>query len=141
MTDVATTADLVGDVIGYAVTYRTPEEYLIGTVLVGFVIALAIAGIYAKAAYNDKLKGDGLSKSEYPFGVDYMLAILVTGVLGAFVGYFASGIVLGLVGQQEAPAMVYYAVAFFAAVVVGRYGWSFLSTIPDIIRDKLKITA
>ncbi len=133
--------DIIESVIDAAVTYQTPEAYMIGTVLIGFLVSILMAGIYAKAAYDDMLKEKGLTKSDCPFGADYMIMIVVIGALGAFAGYFASGILLGLMGQQDAPGMVYYAVAFVSAICVGKYGWGFLANLPDIIRNKLKILA
>lgn len=135
-----TDAGIIQDVVSAAVTYRVPDEYMLGLVTFSFVITAIIAGIEAKVAYNDMLKDKGLTRAECPFGADYVLAVVVTGVLGAIVSYLAAGIVLGLMGHQDAPMMVYYAVAFFAAVIVGRFGWGFLVKFPDIIRDRLKIS-
>lgn len=132
-------ADFVDDVIDAAVSYQTPEAYMIGTVLIGLLFAFIIAAKKYKKSYNDHLKAKGLTKEECPFGGDFLASIIVSAAFGAFAAYIGSGILLGLAGHQDAPAMVYYFMAFLIGLVSGRYAGSFLSDICDIVRDKLKI--
>lgn len=132
-------ADLMDDVLDAVVTYQTPEAYMIGTVLIGALFAFLLAAVQYKQAYNDHLKSCGLSKAECPFSGKYGLGIVITTVAGAFLAYFGSGILLGLAGQQEAPEMVYYALAFVIGLVAGKYAGPFLRTVVDLVRDRLKI--
>lgn len=132
-------ADFIDDALNAAVTYQTPEAYMVGTVLIGALFAFLLAAVQYKQAYNDHLKGCGLSKAECPFSGKYALGIIVTTVAGGFLAYFGSGILLGLAGQQEAPEMVYYALAFIIGLVAGKYAGPFLRSVVDIVRDRLKI--
>ena len=139
MESVPAETGIIDDAVTAMVTYQTPDDYMIGTVLIGALFALLIAGVAAKIAYNDHLKANGLSKADCPFDSKFLVAVIVVGVLGGFLGYFGSGIVLGMMDQQAAPAMVYYALAFVIGIATGAYGGPFLRSIVDGIRDKLKI--
>lgn len=138
MTEVAPT-DMLDELVDAAVTYQTPEAFMIGTVLIGALIALLVAGLEAKVLYEDHLKAVGKTKAEEPFGADYLIVVVLVAVLGGFAGYILTGILLGLCGHQDAPAMVYYCVAFLVALMVGKYGHGFLNKVPDSVRNKLKL--
>lgn len=135
----AAEASIIDDAVTAAVTYRTPDDFMVGTVLLGAFFALLIAGVAAKIAYNNHLKATGQTRQECPFDSKFLVAVIVTGVFGGFLAYFGSGIVLGMMGQQDAPAMVYYGLAFLIGIAAGAYGGPFLRSIVDGIRDKLKI--
>lgn len=121
------------------VMYQVPDEYMIGVFLIGGLMSLLIAAKCGKQDYNDYLKANGLTRSECPFGSDYMLSIVITGVVGAFLSYALTGVFLGLVGHIDAPAGVYYFVALIVGIISGRYAGPFLKDLVDLVRDKLKI--
>ena len=133
--------DDLGDIVEAAVTYQTPDSYMVGTVLIAAVMGFILATVYALDKYGDQLEKKGLTKAEYPFGIDYVVMIILPTAIAAFAGYFGSGIFLGLVDQQDAPGMVYYVVAFCIGILVGRYGWNFLRKLPDIVRKSKGKTA
>ena len=119
------------EIVDYMVTYQVPEEYKIGVIIIGFAIALFAAYVFTKHKWRKQLTDNGLTKEQYPFGADHMLNIIVNGVIGGFAAYFGAGILLGLMGHQDAPGEVYYFFAFIFGCVVGYLGWQFLRKIVD----------
>lgn len=133
--------DDAGQVVDLIVRYQTPDSALVGTFLLALLLGLFAATVYAVDKYGDELTEKGLTKQQYPFGMDYLAMIIVPGALSGFVGYFGSGILLGLMDQSGAPDMVYYAIAVVLGLAVGYFGWRFLKRIPDIIRKARGNTA
>ena len=133
-------AGILEDFVTAAVTYQTPDAYMIGTVLIGLLFAFIAAYKVYKKEYNDHLKKYSLTKKECPFGGDFLGGLVISTATGGFLGFIAPGILLGLMGQQEAPEMVYYFLAFLTGIVSGKYAGPFLKDYVDIIRDKLKIS-
>ena len=134
-------ANLTDDIIQAVTTYQTPEDYLVGTVLIGILFGVLMVLMYGKKPYNDVLKAKGLTKSDMPYGLDYLAGgILCIALCGLF-GFAVPGWALGLIGQPEAPAVLYYVVAAITGIIVGRYGLQLTNAICDIFRDRAKIVA
>ena len=133
--------DDAGQIVDLATRYQTPDDLMVGTFLIGLFLGLFLAAVYAVDKYGDQLVAKGLTKKEYPFGMDYLVMIIIPGVAAAFVAYFGSGILLGLMDQSAAPDMVYYAIAAILGCFTGYFGWRFLKKLPDIIRKSRGKTA
>ena len=133
--------DDAGQIVDLMVRYQTPDEYMVGTFLIGLFLGLFLAAVYAVDKYGDQLVEKGLTKAEYPFGMDYLAMVVLPGVIAAFAAYFGAGIALGLMDQSGAPDMVYYAIAAVIGGFVGYFGWRFLKKLPDIIRKSKGRTA
>lgn len=134
-------ASLTDDIIQAVTTYQTPEDYLVGTVLIGILFGVLMVLMYGKKPYNDVLKAKGLTKSDMPYGLDYLAGGILCIALAGLFAYATPGWALGLIGQPEAPAVLYYVVAAITGIIVGRYGLQLTNAICDIFRDRAKIMA
>lgn len=140
MTDAAT-ADMTGDIIDAVTTYQTPESYLIGTVLLGLLFGLLMVLKYGKVPYNDYLKENGLTASEVRYGMDFLSGNILCLALSGLLGFAVPGWALGLMGATDAPAILYYVIAAFTGIIVGRYGVPLTNAICDVFRDRVKIAS
>ena len=134
-------ASLTVDIIQAVTTYQTPEDYLVGTVLIGILFGVLMVLMYGKKPYNDVLKAKGLTKADMPYGLDYLAGGILCIALAGLFAYAAPGWALGLIGQPEAPAVLYYVVSAITGIIVGRYGLQLTNAICDIFRDRAKIVA
>lgn len=133
-------ASLTDDIIQAVTTYQTPEDYLVGTVLIGILFGVLMVLMHGKKPYNDMLKEKGLTRSDMPYGLDYLAGGILCIALAGIFAYAAPGWVLGLIGRPEAPAVLYYVAAAITGIIVGRYGLAITNAICDIFRDKAKIS-
>ena len=140
MSDPAT-ADLTGDIIDAVTTYQTPEQYLIGTVLIGLLFGALMVLKYGKVPYNDYLKENGLTTADMRYGMDFLAGNILCLALAGLLAFAVPGWALGLMGHPEAPAVLYYVLAALTGIIVGRYGVQLANTICDIFRDRAKIAA
>lgn len=129
------------EIVDAMCNYTVPESATVGVVIIGIVFALLMAYAFTRHKWRDQLTKNGLTKEEYPFGADYMVNIVINGAVGAFAAYFASGIILGLMGHEGAPDAVYYFFAFIFGCVGGVLGWQFFRMFVDDRRADKGTTA
>ena len=134
-------ADLTDDIITAVTTYQTPEDYLVGCVLIGILFGVLMVLMYGKKPYNDYLKDNGLTKADVPYGLDFLAGNVLCIALAGLLAYAVPGWALGLMGQPEAPAVLYHVIAAITGIVVGRYGLQLTNAICDVFRDRAKIAA